>query len=244
MSDQKKWFKVWTSLLIDCDHLSNADVGAWVRLGCRIALVGDSGKVRFEQGWEHLAKFLKCSVEDAQACVKRVHGIIIEEGKTVHDELTVSFKKWYEYQEDSTYKERLKKTRDKRRGEEKRGDDIRGEENSRRATRFPDGFSISDEMKAWASDHRLPDPSIELEAFRDYHTSKGSLFKSWDAAFMTWLRNGKRFAGNGKQPAAPQTSQVPAYHPKPTERRADPAIRDGLRKLVSDLTENMEGKNG
>ena len=237
MSDQKKWFKVWTSLLIDCDHLSNADVGAWVRLGCRIALVGDSGKVRFEQGWEHLAKFLKCSVEDAQACVKRVHGITIEEGKTVHDELTVSFEKWYEYQEDSTYKERLKRTRDKRRGEEKRGEEIRGEEIIRRATRYPDDFLVSDEIREWAKIKQLPDPNTELEAFRDYHVSKASTFKDWDAAFRTWLRNGKRFAGNGKPPLLLPTSQVPVYKPKPTERRADPAIRDGLKQLMSNLTE-------
>ena len=146
MADQKKWFKVWTSLLIDMDHVSNADLGAWVRLGCRIALVGDSGKVRFEEGWGHIARFLKCTIEEAQETLKRVHGVVIEESKTVHDDLFVSFKKWYEYQEDSTYKERQKRTRDKRRGEEKRGEEIRSKENLKRKGNGP-------EEKIQALDH-------------------------------------------------------------------------------------------
>lgn len=130
MADQKKWFKVWTSLLVDYDHLSDIDIGKWVRLGCRIALVGNNGKVSFEGGFEHLAAFLKCPVDEVKLFAKRVKGITCEEGKTVHGEIIVSMTKWYEYQCDSTYKERLKKTRDKRRGEEKRGEETRTEENT------------------------------------------------------------------------------------------------------------------
>ena len=113
---------------------------------------------------------------------------------------------------------------------------------SKRATQFPEDFEVSEEIQAWANKHQLPDPSSELEAFRDYHISKASTFKDWNAAFRTWLRNGKRFAGNGRPAPTLTTSQVPAYKPRPTERRADPEVRDGLRKLVSDLTEKMEGK--
>ena len=238
MADQKKWFKVWTSLLIDMDHVSNADIGAWVRLGCRIALVGDSGKVRFEQGWEHLARFLKCSIEDAQACIKRVHGIVIEEGKTVHDELSVSFKKWYEYQEDSTYKERLKRTRDKRRGEEKRGEEnIKEEIKSKRATQYPEDFTVSEEVRAWAIRERLSDPNHELQAFKDYHQAKGSTFKNWDAALRTWVRNAQRFAGNGQKPDL-ATSQVPLYRPPKLtseEKRGSPETQAKLKELVDGL---------
>jgi len=128
MADQKKWFKVWTSLLVDFDNLSYDDIGRWVCLGCRIALVGDHGKVVFEGGWEHFSSFLKCSVDDTKQFVNRLHGISVEESETVHGGIAVSLKKWYEYQEDSTYKERLKKTRDKRRGEQKRTEQIRTEE--------------------------------------------------------------------------------------------------------------------
>lgn len=36
----------------------------------------------------------------------------------------------------------------------------------------------------------------EWQAFCDYHDSKGSRFKDWDAAWRTWLRNAKRFGSH------------------------------------------------
>lgn len=108
---------------------------------------------------------------------------------------------------------------------------------NKRATQYPDGFQVSDEVKAWAIKERLPDPSTELQAFKDYHTSKGSTFKDWNAALRTWLRNGKRFNGNGK-PELPR-SQVPYYKPAPNEKRADPEIQAGLKKLRNELEEKM-----
>ena len=38
--------------------------------------------------------------------------------------------------------------------------------------------------------------NTEAEQFRDYHISKGSSFKCWDAAWRTWLRNSKKFSKN------------------------------------------------
>lgn len=35
--------------------------------------------------------------------------------------------------------------------------------------------------------------AAEVEQFRDYHTAKGSVFKDWNAAFRTWLRNAKKW---------------------------------------------------
>lgn len=37
----------------------------------------------------------------------------------------------------------------------------------------------------------------ELAQFCDFHDSKGSTFKDWDAALRTWLRNAKKYAGKG-----------------------------------------------
>ena len=72
------------------------------------------------------------------------------------------------------------------------------EEKIKRARSYPENFQASEEVKAWAKIKRLPDPETHLEAFRDYHTSKGSTFKDWDAAFRTWIRNAARFKDNGK----------------------------------------------
>lgn len=42
----------------------------------------------------------------------------------------------------------------------------------------------------------------ELAAFRDHHTSKGSRFKDWDAAFRTWARNAVKWLPKGKVAAS------------------------------------------
>ena len=34
------------------------------------------------------------------------------------------------------------------------------------------------------------------DQFKDYHISKGSSFKCWDAAWRTWLRNSLKFNSN------------------------------------------------
>lgn len=124
MADQKRWFKVWTSLAVDLDHESNDVIGAWTRLGCRTALVGTSGAVTFT-GWDHLARFWNVTVERAKELAHALPSVLIEEGKTRHDALSVTFKNWKKYQEDSTQAERQKASRSKRRGEEIRRDKTR-----------------------------------------------------------------------------------------------------------------------
>src|SRR5215471_3998469 len=109
MADQKRWFKVWTSLMVDMDNLPNDVVGAWTRLGCRAAMVGTRGTVTFD-GWDHVARFLNTTVDDAL----RIAGILTpsvvfmcnggspphganEEGKPVYGTLTVTFRNWSKY---------------------------------------------------------------------------------------------------------------------------------------------------
>jgi hypothetical protein len=67
-------------------------------------------------------------------------------------------------------------------------------------TRFPDNFSISDSLRVWCvSEHGISEPEAELEAFRDFHVSKGNTFVDWERAFMTWIRNTHKFGRNGKK---------------------------------------------
>ena len=51
-------------------------------------------------------------------------------------------------------------------------------------------------------------------AFVDYHLAKGSIFKSWDAAWRTWIRNDIKF--NGKPATHSPGSVVQSYTPKNT----------------------------
>jgi hypothetical protein len=147
-SDQKRWFKVWTSLLVDMDHLPHDAIGRWVRLGCRIALVGTDGTCRFE-GWDHLARFLGVPADvppdDVRGAVDRLvdnlPNIHVYEDDTRNDTqndkvhggrygtfpvtVCVTMDNWRKYQEDSTVAARMKKLRALR--AKKRREEMRGE---------------------------------------------------------------------------------------------------------------------
>lgn len=52
----------------------------------------------------------------------------------------------------------------------------------------------------------------EAEQFRNYHHAKGSAFKSWDAAWRTWLGNARKFAKASKpRPSSPTDSLVAGF---------------------------------
>ena len=61
-----------------------------------------------------------------------------------------------------------------------------------RAAALPSDFIFNDSHATLAAKLDVP-VQAEFEKFRDYHTAKGSTFKSWDAAFRTWLRNAAEF---------------------------------------------------
>ncbi|AKR78424.2 MULTISPECIES: helix-turn-helix domain-containing protein [Edwardsiella] len=75
----------------------------------------------------------------------------------------------------------------------------------KRATQLPDDFKPSDSHRAMASEFGV-DIDLELAQFCDYHLAKGTTFKSWPAAFNTWLRNAKKFAGNRGQRSKSETA--------------------------------------
>jgi hypothetical protein len=76
MADQKRWFKVWTSLLVDMDHLTPEAIGRWVRLGCRTALVGQRGAVTFDSPG-HLAQFLRVPLDDLGPTLLTLPNVIV-----------------------------------------------------------------------------------------------------------------------------------------------------------------------
>lgn len=62
-----------------------------------------------------------------------------------------------------------------------------------RASGFPEGFQFNQRAEDMAKGYGL-NVHKEFAAFRDHHVAKGSVFKDWDAAFRTWLRNAVKFA--------------------------------------------------
>ena len=71
----------------------------------------------------------------------------------------------------------------------------------KRATQIPDGWVPSERniQDAISKQFTTEEISHEADRFRDYHLSKGSTYKNWDAAWRTWLGNARKFAGNSAQ---------------------------------------------
>lgn len=144
MADHKKWFKVWTTILIDevFEDLDDRYIGIWTRLGARTALVGIRGSVRFKN-MQKLIDFLRVESEnEALKILDKLPNVSLNVANNVqksgkksannvqkntlfseYDEVTVTIKNWVKYQEDSTAAERQRKSRSKKRGEEKRGEE-------------------------------------------------------------------------------------------------------------------------
>lgn len=70
-----------------------------------------------------------------------------------------------------------------------------------KSTQLPKDFQISESVTKWLAEQEgsvMVDIEKEFLAFKDFHLSKGNVFKDWDAAFRTWLRNAIKFnAGKG-----------------------------------------------
>jgi len=118
MADQKRWFKVWTSILLDpaMNSMDLADMGRWVRLGALAAAVGEHGRLVFPAGGDGLIMALRVpDLASAKCALLRLPHVSFEEGTNDNGEFTVIISNWYKYQEDATGYERLKRSRSKRR---------------------------------------------------------------------------------------------------------------------------------
>ena len=137
MADNKKWFKVWTSILADPDlwTLSLEDIGRWAMLGALTALHGANGVITTSE--KALSTFLRCTGTEVENTLLALHNVSVEYVKNSNGTFTVTILNWQKYQEDSTVAERQKRFRDRERNglrrEEKRGEERRGElkENTR-----------------------------------------------------------------------------------------------------------------
>ncbi len=108
------------------------------------------------------------------------------------------------------------------------------EKKSKKATSISDPFALEDTVvDALRKKHPSLDIGEQIDAFVDFHTAKGSVFKSWDAAFRTWCRNAVRFA-------EPRT----VIHKQALKPAADgPGRREWVRSL-HDQGEHFECKPG
>ena len=65
---------------------------------------------------------------------------------------------------------------------------------AKRATSISEPFALADTVvDALRKKHPSLDIGEQIDAFVDFHTAKGSVFKDWNAAFRTWCRNAVKF---------------------------------------------------
>jgi hypothetical protein len=141
MADQKRWFKVWASILADphFGELELEDVGRWALLGAYMAMHGTHGTLTVPGEGRTFCSVLRVTdLKAARAALERLPNVTVdvranvhetsaetarnEEGQNRYGEFTVTLRNWRTYQDDSTARERMKTLRSKRRGEERRRD--------------------------------------------------------------------------------------------------------------------------
>lgn len=62
-----------------------------------------------------------------------------------------------------------------------------------RENTFPENFSSNQTHQRLGQELGI-DVAKQIHAFKDFHQSKGTVFKDWDAAFRTWIRNAHKFS--------------------------------------------------
>ena len=131
MADQKRWFKVWVSILDDphFQELSLEDIGRWTLLGAMTAFVGSAGHLASPNGSRRLREVLRVESEKGlREAIERLPSVVIEEGKKRDDELSVTWQNWHKYQKDATAAQRMESLRSKRRGDENKNKTRREQE--------------------------------------------------------------------------------------------------------------------
>ena len=100
MSDNKKWFKVWATILVDPHHsnMSVQDVGRWTRLGALMVSQGNNGRMQIIPPAKPLCVLMECGDFTALIEVlKLLPNVQIETPKNDNGAITVSFTKWFKY---------------------------------------------------------------------------------------------------------------------------------------------------
>lgn len=88
-----------------------------------------------------------------------------------------------------------------------------------KGSQLPEGFQPNETHRQLAAELQV-DLATEFATFTDYHRSRGSVFKDWDAALRTWLRNARRF--QRQMPTALPPIGVAAKRTKSAERFSEP----------------------
>lgn len=99
---------------------------------------------------------------------------------------------------------------------------------SKRSTRLPEGFAVSEKHRIFARKNGLPDPDTEIDHFRDYFSAKAGkdgLCLDWDARFRNWLRIAAQFQSR------PRHERNHPVEPQPVQPQEDPESAEARRQF-------------
>ena len=197
MADNKRWFKVWTSLLTDpdFDDIHNPVIGAWLRLGAVVALHGESGKITMSKTQLLKRIHMQSATEiEAQNMLNELSRLHVKVDNSCNGTCIVTFKNWHKYQVDSSaervakYRNSVTVQEEKRREENKkrkRREEIRGEKTARTFTK-----PTLKEIQDYCDSRRN---GMDANKFFDFYESKGWMvgknpMRDWQAAVRNWER--------------------------------------------------------
>ena len=201
MADQKKWFKAWTTLLIDSLSMPVEDIGRFTVLGCLIASRGDNGILVTDR--KALHTLLQCK-EIPPDFIKNFNIEITEIEGSCNGGLSVTMKNWNKYQIDSTGYERQQRYREahsvtakvtakvtaqeKRREEKRRVDKIRVDKKEKTSKRETFHIPPLKEITDYCLERKN---NVNPKTWLNHYEAKGwmigkSPMKDWKAAIRTW----------------------------------------------------------
>jgi hypothetical protein len=99
---------------------------------------------------------------------------------------------------------------------------------TKRGTRIPDDFAITDTDKAWAREN-TPDaiPALETAKFVDHWRAKSGAAATktdWTAAWRNWMRNAQDWSGNRGTGRTGNVVPLAAARPSTTDQRVGAAV--------------------
>lgn len=186
MGDNKRWFKVWTSIIMDQDMmlLPMDDRGRWMTLGALTAHNGENGILKIKTSL--LAHLLH--VTDDVTILQEKIGVLpnVKISDCCNGSCTVTFKNWYKYQVDSSAERVAKHRQNVTMQEEKRREEKKKRVYRERKTPFTPP-SI-EEVTAYCLERKN---FINPKKWLDHYQAKNWMIgknkmTDWRAAVRTW----------------------------------------------------------
>ncbi len=116
MSDNKRWFKVWNSMLTDPTFMITPldNIGRWVLLGALMSLHGKNGTLHIEEeSLKNILRMKNDNADDNKMITLALKNVSFMRDKNDNGKIIVTMKNWSKYQKDSTGYERVKRFRER-----------------------------------------------------------------------------------------------------------------------------------